>query len=231
MPHADQPVPAQVGPRPESAQIDPETGLDAELLALAAPPRAQRWMALLVMAAAVVAMLALVLSLRSDIAYSLVDPQPIELGPATAIAPQTLTSNSYVHLEGIPTVARAVRFQRGLGGTYRVFPLAGQRLIFVQTRDVGGESFARSEFSGRLVTFGELGGRYAELQRVMRREAGLPVGQEAYLLLDGEQPGAYTWTWLVAILCVAFALLDAYFIVRWFKPLRWMQVGPSKPSS
>jgi hypothetical protein len=179
--------------------------------------------ALTVMAAAVVAALALVISLSGDMGYAMGRTQPVELGDVRQLAAESLESNSYVHVKGIPTVARAVRFSRGLGTQYRVFPLAGQRQIYVQIEERGGESFVRSEFSGRLVSFGDLGGRYADLATSMQRDAGLPVTAESYLLLADEQPASYLWTWLVGALCLGFVLLDVYFIVRWFKPVKWAQ--------
>jgi len=193
------------------------------LVALTAPPQTQRVVTLTVMAAAVVAALALVLSLSGDMRYAFARSQPHDLGDARQVDVASLESNSYVHLKGIPTVARAVRFTRGLGTQYRVFPLSGQRQIYVQIEEHGGESFVRSEFSGRLVTFEDLGGRYADLAKSMQQQVGLPVTGESFLLLADEQPSAYWWSWLVGVFCLGFVLLDAYFIVRWFKPVKWAQ--------
>jgi hypothetical protein len=201
--------------------------LDPELLALAAPPQAQRLAALTVMAAAVVAMAALVVSLRGDIAYTLASSMPQALGQADKVAPADLVPNTYVSLAGVPTIARAVRFRRGLGSAYLLLPLAGKSGIFVQVPDTGGEAFVRSEYTGRLTTFGSLGRRYTQLAEVMRDEAGLSVGDDSLVLLVGERPGDYGWTWLVALVCVLFTALDVFLIVRWFKPLRWVEAGRS----
>ncbi len=190
-----------------------------------APPQGQRMAALTVMAAAVVAAMAMVLTLRADLSYSLGDSQPTDLGHVQALEPSELASNTYVRVEGIPTVAHALTFSRGLGSKYRVFPLAGQRNVYVQIADEGGESFVRSEFTGRLVTFEDLGGRYAELARVMQREMHLPVTGESFLLLADEPPSTYAWAWIVSALCLAFVLLDLFFILRWFKPVRWLEIG------
>ena len=199
--------------------------LDPELLALHAPPHTQRVAALTIMAAAVVAALALLLSLRGDIAYALsTRGRPIDLAEVRAVEPISLVSNSYVRVTGTPTIARTVGFARGFGTRYRIFPLAGQRTIYVQVRDDGSESFVRSEYSGRLVTFEQLGGRYAELARVMQRDVKLPVTSASFLLLADEPPVAYTWTLFVALVCAAFVLLDVYFIVRWFRPVSWATV-------
>jgi hypothetical protein len=224
----DPTAPADLSPESAPGDAPVESPLDPELLALAAPPQAQRWTALTVMAAAVVAMLALLISLRHDMLYALAVRTPVELGDVRNVVPSQLSSNSYVSLSAVPTIARAVRFRRGLGSSYVVFPLSGQRTIYVQMPDDGGEGFVHAEYSGRLVTFANLGGRYAQLAKVMREETGLPVTGESFLLLAGEQPGDYMWTWMIGIICALFTALDVYFIVRWFKPLTWTQVERSK---
>ncbi len=203
--------------------------LDQELLALHAPPKAQRMVTLTVMAAAVFVALSLMVSLRGDMGYALSRAQPKDLGDARKLQPQDLESNSYVHVMGIPTIGRAVRFTQGMGMQYRVFPLSGQPSIYVQIEDRGGESFVRSEFSGRLVKFQDLGGRYADLATSMQRDAGLPVTPDSFLLLADEQPSSYLWTWLIALFCVGFVLLDVFFIVRWFRPVPWANDSESSP--
>jgi hypothetical protein len=195
--------------------------LDPELLALQAPPQGQRVFALTVMALAVVAAMALVAALRRDIAYALASDQVADLGDVQSLQTRALVSNTYVRISGMPSVARSVGFSKWLGAKYRVFPLAGQRAIYIQVQDQGGETFVRTEFTGRLVNFDDLGSRYAGLRQVMRQDAGLPVTEASYLLLAGDAPGGYWWTWIVGLLCVAFVILDAYFIVRWFRPVKW----------
>jgi hypothetical protein len=193
-------------------------------VALEAPPQTQRLVTLTVMAAAVVAAMTLVFSLAGEMGYALGRRQPVELGDVRKLAPAELPSNTYVPVTGIPTVARAVRFTKGLGTTYRIFPLAGQHNFYVQLEDTGGESFVRSEFSGRLVSFDDLGRRYADLAKVMERDTGAAVTADSFVLLADESPDDYTWTWLVGLFCVSLVMLDAYFIVRWFKPVKWTQV-------
>lgn len=222
----DPTAPAELQPAsPDPGSEAADAKLDPELLALAAPPQAQRLGALTVMAAAVVAMAALVFSLRSDMAYTLAERTPTVLGSVDRVEPAQLVPNTYVSLAGVPSIARAVRFRRGLGSAYVMFPLAGKSGVFVQTPDDGGEGFVRAAYVGRLTTIGSLGRRYAELARVMRDEAGLSVEDDSLVLLVDDQPGDYGWTWLVAVFCVLFTALDVYLIVRWFKPLRWVEAG------
>jgi hypothetical protein len=229
--HLDDTAPTQLPGRvpgsPGTPVLEPEA-IDPELLAINAPPQAQRVAALTIMAAAVVAAMALLFSLRGDMAYALSRAQPISLPHVLELEPSKLTANSYVRLAGTPTVGHSIGFTRGFGTHFRIFPLAGQRNVYVQVQDSGGESFVRAEYSGRLVTFDGMGARYAELARVMSRDAKLPVTGESFVLLTDEPPGAYTWTLFVALVCAAFVLLDVYFIVRWFAPVKWAQVPATK---
>ncbi len=196
---------------------------------MAAPPQTQRLMALVVMAAAVVAMLALVVSLASDMSYALAVRVPAKLGPVDKLEPADalVHRDAYVNLTGVPTLGRAVRFRRGVGATYLVMPFAGRHGIFLQIEDDGGEGFVRPEYSGRLTTFGSLGRRYAQLAEVLRRDTSLNVSEDSLILLAGEQPGDYTWTWPIALACLLFTALDVFLIVRWFRPIKWAQVPPS----
>jgi hypothetical protein len=226
--HLDDTAPTQLPPR----QVGPGSGptlsaeaIDPELLAIHAPPQVQRVAALTIMAAAVVAAMALLFSLRGDMAYALSRAHPTDLAHVRELSPSTLVSNSYVRISGTPTIGHSIGFTRGFGSRYRVFPLAGQRTVFVQVQDTGGEAFVRSEYSGRLVTFDDLGGRYRELVRVMSRDADLPVTGESFVLLADEPPGTYTWTLFIALICAAFVMLDIYFIIRWFRPVKWAAIG------
>jgi hypothetical protein len=212
---------------PPEAEV--EARLDPELVALAAPPQTQRMMALVVMAAAVVAMLALVISLGGDMSYALSARVPAKLGQVDKLEPADgrAHQDAYVNVTGVPTLGRAVRFRRGLGATYLVMPFAGKQGVFLQVEDDGGEGFVRPEYNGRLTTFGSLGRRYAQLAEVMSRDTGLTVSEESLILLAGEQPGDYTWTWPIALACALFTVLDVLLIVRWFRPLKWAQIPPS----
>jgi hypothetical protein len=182
---ADQTAEAELAPPPPGGRGG---ALDPELVVLAPPPQTQRMAALTVMAAAVVALMALAFSLVGDMAYALHAEQPRDLGSATTLDPKSLASNTFVRMSGVPTVARAVQFRQGFGTVHRVFAPAGQHTVYVRVQERGGESFVRSEFTGRLVTFGELGPRYAELAKVMQQQH-MPVSSETGLPLElGHRP-------------------------------------------
>lgn len=116
-------------------------------------------------------------------------------------------------------MSRAVRYRRVLtGGEYVVFPLAGQRTVYVQVEDRE-DAIGRNEFSGRLVTFAQLGGRMSAVRGYLGREMDLPVSGESFVLLADEGPGSYAWAFMLAALCLLFVLIDVLLLLRWFRPL------------
>jgi hypothetical protein len=193
--------------------------VDPELLALPAPPRARRLLTLSIMALVVVAAMGLALSLRHDLAYFFSSPETIDLGDVAAIDPAQLEPNSHVRISGTPMMSRAVRYRRVLtGGRYMVFPLAGQRTVYVQVEDRT-DALGQSEFSGRLVTFGQLGSRMSTVRGYLGDEMDLPVSGESFLILADESPGSYAWAFLLAALCLLFVLIDVWLLLRWFRPI------------
>ena len=209
----------------------PAGGLDDELLALPAPPRADRLATLSVMALVVAGALALLGMLRADIGYFFSSSEPVDLGVATELRPGALRSNEFVRVRGMPMASGAVTYERMLGSSeYMVFPLAGQRNLYVQVPvdGMGGEieSMARGEFSGRLVRFNELGSRFSAVRGYLGSRLGMPVTGESYLLLSGEPPGAYFWAMGVALMCLLFLLVDVFLILRWFRPVKDGDVEP-----
>ncbi|MEM1417503.1 MAG: hypothetical protein AAGH15_21580 [Myxococcota bacterium] len=204
----------------ESAGLPEE--VDEELLALPAPARGRRMTTLVAMALAVAAALGLALSLRLDVAYFFASSAPVDLGEARELAADAVVPNRYVTVTGTPMAAYTVEYERVLGGErFAVFPLAGQRRVFVQVPLVGGErASAERSFSGRVVTFGQLGGRVEAVRRHLQEHLGLPVGVDTYLVLADEPPGSYVWALALLLLCVAFVALDVWLLFRWFRPLR-----------
>lgn len=193
--------------------------VDPELLALPAPPKGRRFATLVVMALVVVAAMALTVSLRHDLAYFFASSQTVDLGDVRDVDPARLTPNSHVRVEGTPMMSRAVRYRRVLtGGEYVVFPLAGQRTVYVQVEDRD-DAIARNEFSGRLVTFSQLGGRMSAVRGYLGQEMRLPVSGDSFILLADEGPGSYAWAFMLALLCVLFVLIDVLLLLRWFRPL------------
>ncbi|MBK8173037.1 MAG: hypothetical protein IPK60_22265 [Sandaracinaceae bacterium] len=213
---------AQVA-KPISIDSGTAEGLDEELLALPAPPRGRRFLALTLMALTVVCSLGLLVSLQKDVRYFFADTHAVELGEATAVNIASLPSNAYVRVRGTPMVSHMAHATRALGGTtYALFPLAGQRAIFVEMPVASADDerrMSRREWSGRLVTFGELGGRFASVRSYLREHMDVPVTSETYLLLADETPGEYVWSLGLSVLCVAFIIINVLLMLRWFRKL------------
>jgi hypothetical protein len=192
--------------------------VDPELLALPAPPQGRRNATLVLMAVVVVASIALATSLRFDLAYFFASGQAADLGDVARLDPGALSSNSFVRIAGTPTAAATVRYRRIVTGeSYVVFPLAGQRTVYVHMP----ESLARSgrtEFSGRLVTFGQLGGRMRGVQRYLAGAMEAPASAESFVLMVDESPPSYAWALGLVLLCIGFVLVDLFLVLRWFRP-------------
>lgn len=198
-------------------------GIDPELLALPAPPRARRRLSLALLAAVIAAAGALLLQLRIDLVYAFATERAAEIGDAATLPLADLIPNSYVRVRGTPMLSRMVRYERALSGeAFAVFPLAGQRQIFVQVPLAALQDPARTaqgEFRGRLLTFGQLGGRLRPVRNYLARVMDLPVTAESFVILAEEPPSAYGWALALCALCAAIMLLAAGLILRWFKPL------------
>ena len=212
------------GAKSIEAGAPPRGQVDEELLALPVPDRRRRMTTLTVMALAVAAALGLAWSLRLDAAYFFASSAPVDLGEARSLGAADLETNRYVTVSGTPMAAYAIEYERLIGGErYGVFPLAGQRRLFVQVpldAPGVGRTAAERTFSGRLVTFGELGGRVGALQHHLREQMDVPVGGDTYLVMADDAPGSYVWALALLARCLAFALLDAWLLLRWFRPIR-----------
>jgi hypothetical protein len=199
-------------------------GVDPELLALPAPPRGRRTLSMALLCAVAIGAAALVLHLRADVAYSFASSTVSDLGEATHAKLAELVPNSYVRVSGTPMLSRMVRFERGLfGDGYAIFPLAGQHQIYVQVplaalRDPA--RVAQGEWSGRLLTFGQLGGRLRAVRQYLASEMGMPVTAESYVVLAEEAPAAYGWSIALCALGLAIMGVSVTLLARWFRGIR-----------
>jgi hypothetical protein len=176
-----------------------------------------------IMALTVVASLAFLVSLRADIGYFFASSTAADLGDISDVTPAALRPNTFVRIEGTPMASGTVRYSRLVSGaTYTVFPLAGQRNVFVQVPLDGPRderNLSRREFSGRLVTFGQLGGRFGQVRSYLGETMDMPVSSESFLLLADETPGNYGWALFLAGLSLLFVLINVWLMFRWFRPL------------
>jgi hypothetical protein len=176
------------------------------------------------MAAVVALALGLATSVRSDMAYALLPNRAELLGDAIHLDPAGLPSNAYVLVRGTPMLSNMVRFEVGLfGAEYVVFPLAGQRNVFVQLpadalRDP--RTAANTEFAGRIVTFGELGGRFRVVREFLAQRLALPVTAETFLVVADDPPRGHAWSLFFGAFCLSIVALNVWLFSRWFTPLR-----------
>lgn len=201
-----------------------DAAIDPELLALPAPPSGRRILSASLIFATIAASLALLGTLRTDLGYFFTQERALDLGEVTALDVASLEPNSFVRVTGTPMASATVHYQRAIGAdTYAIFPLAGQRAIFVSvpTESRGDEArLARREWSGRLVTFGQLGGRLSGVRSYLRARVNMPVTRDSFVLLADEPPGSYGWSVVLAAFCLAFVVLNLALVVRWFRPVR-----------
>ena len=202
----------------------PMDAVDRDFDALPAAPRGRRVLALTFIAAAWGVSVAILLLLRADVAYLFASRTPADLGEAHVIQPAALDSGAFVRVSGTPMASKTVFFRHPLDGeTFAIFPLAGQRNVFVQMSVGAPEDVRRSsrrEFAGRLVTFGELGGRLGSVREYLRNIMHLPVTGETFVLMADEAPGTPGAPHFVALLCFLCAAVNAWMAVRWFRPGR-----------
>ena len=209
---------------PEGSPELAADGVDPELLALPAPARGRRFATMALMALSMVVALAMLASLRRDLAYFFHGDSAVELGEAVALDPADLESNRFVTLEGTPMASGTVAYGHVLGSSrYQAFPLAGQRNVYVQVpveSDDAARTSSRREFSGRLVTFAEAGGRFGTVRRFLERKMGMPVSGESYLLLADESPSSYAGSLALVALAGLAILVNLLLFLRLFRPIR-----------
>ena len=212
---------------PEGSPRISAEGIDPELLELPAPARGGRLATMALMALSMVVALGLLASIRRDVSYFFHPGTPVALGEAVSLDPARLEPNSYVTIEGTPMASGTVGYGRILGaGRYRAFPLAGQRDLYVQVpveSDDAARTSARREFSGRLVTFADAGGRFGTVRRFLENKMGMPLSGESYLLLADEPPSSYGGSLALVGLVVLAIMVNLFLFLRLFRPIRVRQ--------
>lgn len=204
--------------------MDASDGLDPELTALPAPPSGRRFLTGASMLAVIFASAAMIAFLRADVRYFFAQDHAAPLGAATALDPARAEANQHVQVQGLPMRANTVRYRRLISSdTYEVFPLAGQRVVFVQAVAGATEPSGATPgtYTGRLVTFGMAGSRYAEVRRELER-LGMNVSSESFLLLADQTPRDYAWAPLLALIFALFLVVNVAWFAYSFVPLsRW----------
>ncbi len=198
---------------------------DPELIALPSPPKRERTLTLLVLAATAIASCLMTLALRGDVTYALSASTPVFLGDLRDVNPASVADNRFVQGHGALGAAFAVRFERPFeSDSYRVSPVAGRRDLWVEVRVPPGEENGRyippAAFAGRLVRFEDAGPRHRGLASAIAATTGEAVPPGSRVLVDGEAPPQARWAVALGALFLGFALWNVAAIVRFVRRAR-----------
>ncbi len=199
--------------------------VDPELLELPDPPRGERRSTLILMAVAAIASSAMAFSLTRDAAYAFGSASATDLGDITAAPTTAFVSNQLAQGRGRLAGAGALRYERPFeSDSYRIAPMAGRPDVWVELRVPSGAESNRfvpkGEFSGRMIRFRDAGLRHRGLRSAIESNTGQKVGDDAWLIVDGQSPqGARAFAFLWAMF-VAFAMWNIVSIVRLVRPVK-----------
>ncbi len=200
-------------PKAGATQVDPD------LIALPAPPRRERTLAVVLMLITGLASIAMCFALRGEVSYAFSRAVPVDIGDLSTVQLGGIQPGSYVEAHGLLGTTGAIRYSRPLeGDSFRLQPVAGNPKIWVEIRIPEGLEGPRfvppTDFAGRLVPFHEAGLRHAGLGRSVRDQGAAELSPEAWLLVDGASPRASRWAVALFALFAFFALWNAANIVR-----------------
>ena len=203
--------------------------LDPELLELPAPPRRERTLTLVVLTATALACLAMAFALRLDAAYLWAAREhgaPTDLGDLSTFSPASAPADgTFVKASGLLGASAAIRYERAfVSDTFRVQPALGRKDLFVELRVPEGQETPRfvppSSFSGRLVKLSSPGIRHRGLAAAIEAKTGVHPADNAYLLVDGEEPEGARGSFGLLVLFVGFALWNVVSIFRLVRPAK-----------
>jgi hypothetical protein len=206
---------------------------DPELLALPAPKRTDRRLALVLMTLTALASMLLAGSLRSEASYALDTGWgdasdslgPIDLGDLSGQAPSDELANRYVRATALLGTSGAIRYGRfAEGDSFRLAPVAGNDRVWIEIRVPEGFEGPRfvppTTFAGRLTRFEEAGLRHARLPASVRDATGVAVPEGAWLLVDGGSPRASRWALVLLAIFGAFAAWNVISLARMTRAVR-----------
>jgi hypothetical protein len=197
---------------------------DPELEKLPVPRHPWRRTTIFSLILCLVLSLALLVSLRSELAFAAKSGPPTALGALANWRSEGQPSNLWVQADGELADHGGISYRRPLDtDSFRLVPIKGNPHVWVQVRVPAGfedEHFvAPTSFVGRLIETNHLGVRYSALTEAVT-DAGWPKNHmpaDARILDDGESPKAIRW--VVALAAVlfgfaAFCVLALTFVLR-----------------
>src|SRR6185369_7061165 len=199
---------------------------DRDLEALPPPRRPWRKLTLTVMTATLLGSLALLLSLRGELGFSLSSGAPRSVGELSTFAPQSQDENRWVQGEGELEVQGAIAYSRPLeSDSYRLSRVHGTQKLWVQVRvphdddDPDHKRFVPpTSFVGRLVAASHGGVRLSQLSGAIAEAGRPPLPADAWLLIDSEAPATTRWTLGLAGLLLGFAAFNLFGLQRLLRP-------------
>lgn len=200
--------------------------VDPELLELPAPPRRERTLTLVVLTVTALACLAMAFALRLDAAYLWARKAPTDLGDLSTLSPASAPADgTFVKASGLLGASAAIRYERAfVSDTFRVQPALGRTDLFVELRVPEGQETPRyvppSSFSGRLVKLSSPGVRHRGLAEAIEAKTGVHPANNAYLLVDGEEPEGARGSFGLLVLFVGFALWNVVSVARLVRPVK-----------
>jgi hypothetical protein len=200
--------------------------VDPELLELPAPPRRERTLTLMVLTVTALACLAMAFALRLDAAYLWAGKAPTDLGDLSTFSPASAPADgTFVKASGLLGASAAIRYERAfVSDTFRVQPALGRKDLFVELRVPEGQETPRyvppSSFSGRLVKLSSPGLRHRGLAAAIEAKTGVRPADNAYLLVDGEEPEGARGSFGLLVLFVGFAVWNVVSVVRLVRPAK-----------
>ena len=208
-----------------------EESVDPDLLALPAPPRRSRALALGLLAATGLFAAVLALGLASDVQYAFAGVQPTEVGNLAELRAREVQNNRFVTAAAKLDMSRVLRYGRTTeSDMFELAPILGNDHWWVEMRvpppaDASGIPTVvptrepPQTFVGRLVPMQSAVFRYRGLGRSSEARP-TPISPEAWVLIDGATPTSYRWTVALALLLLLFAGYSLTTIVRLARPMR-----------
>jgi len=186
---------------------------------LPAPPKRERLMTVALMAITAIAAALLAWSLRSEARYALTQGAPESVGLLKDLQLQPASANRYVEGQAPLGAHGAIRYGRAAeSDSFRLAPLAGNSKLWIEIRVPEGFEGPRfippKSFAGRLVPFSDAGLRHSGLRGAVKKQTGVEVAPDAWILIDGSSPRASRWALALVILFSGFAVWNLVGVVR-----------------
>jgi hypothetical protein len=164
-------------------------------------------------------------NLVPELVFALGDRKPVELGELEKLRPNRDHHNRWVHAEGTLSADRAIRLRRPLeSDSYRLAQVEKNPNVWVQVRVPAGDETPQfvppSSFVGRLISVTDVSVRQQGLREAVDGAGLGPMGDEAWILIDGEAPRGLRWVMGIVALLLAFAVFNVVGILRLARPVR-----------